>query len=90
MRFRSGELKVTLTGAEMKRVRHAMGLRVVDLAAALCVNDRTVRRMESGDVPIHPSTARLLSLVVAIDRGVDAEALFSLTGLPPQAERRAP
>ena len=88
LRFRRGELTVNLTGAQLKTVRHRLRLRVVDLAQVLCVNDRTLRRMEIGDIPINPNTARLLSLVVAIDGGADLDSLFALTGLPPKDERK--
>lgn len=56
-----------MTPEQFKKIRHQAGLSIKDLSSIIVVHERTIRRYESGQVPISGPVSVLMRL---LDKGI--------------------
>lgn len=75
----SDEAAAPMSDAELRMVRHTLGLTGGDLAALLGVTDRTVRRWEVGTVPIPEGVRRDVEHLEGVASGHVTAVIDALT-----------
>ena len=75
----SDEAAAPMSDAELRMVRHTLGLTGGDLAALLGVTDRTVRRWEAGTVPIPEGVRRDVEHLEGVASGHVTAVIDALT-----------